>query len=118
MSDPTIPGLEPPVRANPLLVAVDETIAQLRELGLVKPTDAGRVALARQLAKVLAIKEQSGRVSTYSNDARVLMELLEGFAAEASEGDAALRAAMDQWSTYVETGELPIDETAPSSGAS
>jgi len=107
--DETIPGLEPPVRANPLLVAVDATIAELRELGLVKPTDAGRVALARQLAKVLEIKERSGRVSTYSNDARVLMELLEGFAAEASEGDMALRKAMEDWSTFVETGVLPDD---------
>lgn len=108
MSDAMIPGLEPPPpAANPLLVAVDETIAQLRELGLVKPTDAGRVALARQLAQVLAIKEATGRVSTYSNDARVLMELLEGFAAEASEGDHALRVAMDEWSSYLETGTVP-----------
>ena len=107
MTDDTIPGLEPPALANPLLEAVEETIAELRELGLVKPTDAGRIALARQLAKVLAIKERSGRVSTYSNDARVLMELLEGFAAEASEGDAALRKAMEDWSTFVETGTLP-----------
>jgi len=101
-----------PVVPNPLLEAVNETIAQLRELGLVKPTDAGRVALARQLAKVLEIKERSGRVSTYSNDARVLMELLEGFAAEASEGDQALRVAMDAWSKYLETGVMPEPETS------
>lgn len=116
MSDEQIPGLDVPSSSssgNPLLVAVEQTIAELRELGLVKPTDAGRVALAMQLAKVLEIKERTGRVSTYSNDARVLMELLEGFAAEATEGDQALVIAMKAWSEFVETGTVPADVPEP-----
>lgn len=101
-TDDALPGLEVPgPKTGALEAAVLTTLDLMREQGLVKPTDAARVALAVDLCRVLEHKRASGRVSTYSNDARVLMELLAGFAEDATEADAALVAAMAEWSAFV-----------------
>jgi hypothetical protein len=101
-ADDALPGLDVPAPpAGQLEEAVLATLEAMRAQGLVKPTDAARVALAVDLCRVLEHKRVSGRVSTYSNDARVLMELLAGFAEDATEADAALVAAMEQWSEFV-----------------
>lgn len=103
-ADDALPGLEVPgprTRTGALESAVMATLEVMRDQGLVKPTDAARVALAVELCRVLELKRASGKVSTYANDARVLMELLAGFAEDATEADAALVAAMAEWSAFV-----------------
>ena len=95
-----LPGLDaaPSGRAVPALeVAVRRTLAALDAEGLVHEVDAGRLQLAIELAQVISTKKSSGRASTIGNDARVLMEILNDFKEEASEIDAGLAAAMEEW---------------------
>jgi hypothetical protein len=87
-----------------LLEAIDVTIAHLAAAGHVDPVrDAARVELCRELARVMADKRRTGRTASIGNDARVLQELLTGFADAAadSEGDAELRDAMARWSAEI-----------------
>lgn len=107
---PTIPGLELPgageKRTGALELAIRVTLEELGRLELVKPVDAGRVALALELGQVLELKKHSGRLSTYGNDARVLMELLASFKDEADEVDDDLRATLERWERMLEVGDL------------
>jgi hypothetical protein len=81
--------------------AVLSTLGEYAGAGLVKPRDAGKVALALDLCRVMAGKRRSNRTSTYSNDARLLAEILDSFVAEESAGDAAVTEAMREWSDQV-----------------
>lgn len=105
-ADDPLPGL--PSHVHPpgsrLLEAIDVTIAHLAAAGHVDPVrDAARVELCRELARVMADKRRTGRTASIGNDARVLQELLTGFADAAadSEGDAELRDAMARWSAEI-----------------
>lgn len=112
-----LPGLElagsrGPAQAGELEQAVLATLKALAEENTLSPRDAARVRLAVSLARIITDKERSGKTSTVGNDARVLLELLDGLApAAAAEGDAALRAAMDQWAR-----EEAADRAARASG--
>ena len=103
-----LPGLELPQLApanSPLAKAVDSTLISLVEASSLDPVrDAARIALARELAAVIVHKRTSGRASTVGNDARVLLELLDGMVPTeaATSADAALAKAMRDWSAHLE----------------
>lgn len=100
--DEPLPGLEPAsAAASDLEKAVRRTLRALDESDLVSEVDAGRVQLAIELAQVISVKRSTGRASTVGNDARVLMEILDAFKAEASEVDESLAEAMRQWGEVV-----------------
>jgi hypothetical protein len=90
------------------LAAIDLTIDHLAAAGHIDPVrDAARVELCRELARVMGDKRRTGRTASIGNDARVLQELLAGFAAAAAdeEGDAMLREAMAEWSAQINRAE-------------
>lgn len=100
----TLPGLDDKFdasRATNLERAVVSTLDHYRAAGLVAPAQAGKVALATELAAIIADKRRRGRTSTVSNDARLLNEILDGFVAEEGAGADALRAVMTEWSARV-----------------
>lgn len=116
-ADMPMPGLEFPQLApeqSPLAKAVDATLVQLiQDSSLDQHRDAARIALARELAAVIAHKRTSGRASTVGNDARVLLELLDGMVPTeaATSADAALAQAMREWSAQLGVG--PGGEVKP-----
>lgn len=99
-----LPGLEAVERraTGDLEKGVRRTLAKLYADGYVTEADAGKTALAIELAQVMTGKRASGRVSTVANDARVLMEILDSFTPEdAAAGDALLMKAMEEWEEVV-----------------
>lgn len=122
---PALPGLElpdPPARpdepAHALAVAVDLTLQALEADGyLDEQRDAARRELARTVSRIIGHKERTGRASTVGNDARVLMDLLDGMVPATAAGvDERLTAAMDEWSKHVEQLEqLERDRAAEGS---
>lgn len=106
-----LPGLTPeppgsPTASSALVKAVEQTIRALFADDRIGEVDAGRVALAMELAHVIALKRTSKRASTVGFDAKVLMEILDGFREDAKgEGDV-LRDAMVEWSARVEAAGL------------
>ena len=108
MSDdrnPALPGLElPAVPPSELAKAVEATLVQLQADGhLDTQRDAARMALARELAAVIALKRSSGRASTVGQDAKVLLDLLDGMVPTeaATSADLALSKAMELWSAQM-----------------
>lgn len=106
----TLPGLDDargttrPVA--PLEQAVRQTLQHLAADGALTPADAGRVALAIELAQIIGDKRATRRTSTVGNDARVLMDILDELApAAGSEADQQLRATMDVWSAAIAAQE-------------
>lgn len=102
--DVAIPGLGSDgdrLESGPLERAVLATLGEYAGAGLVKARDAGKVALALDLCRVMAGKRRANRTSTYSNDARLLAEILDSFVAEESAGDAAVTEAMREWADQV-----------------
>jgi len=105
-----LPGLEhlgDNSRPSQVEVGVRRTLAELWRTQKLTEVDAGRTAVAISLAKMMAAKERSGRGSTFSNDARLLVELLESMAGEAAEGaafEAQLTATMAQWEAELAKG--------------
>lgn len=100
MEDETLPGLEiaqAPSGASVLEQTVRAQLQHLREQGYVTPANAGKAILCVELAQIIANKRQTGKTSTVSNDARVLMELLDGFVPEGGGVDEGLAAAMRAW---------------------
>jgi hypothetical protein len=83
--------------ASKVEVAVRRSIAALEEADLVAEVDSARLALAIELADIIAIKKRTNRLSTVGNDARVLVDLLDRLLPEASEVDQQLRVAMERW---------------------
>lgn len=102
----TLPGLDDDHEAGSSSVdlerAILSTLDEYRGAGLVTRRDAGKVALAVHVCRVMEDKRRRGRTSTYSNDARLLNEILDGFIAEEGAGDERLRAAMAEWSAFVQ----------------
>lgn len=100
-----LPGLDGPGvgrQVSALETAVRSTLRALAAEDALTPADAGRVALAIELAQIITDKRASKRTSTVGNDARVLMDILDELApAAASETDKQLRAAMDSWSAKI-----------------
>lgn len=97
---PAIPGLDVDREEGMSTVeaAVRDSIRALHAAGRIRPEDAGKVAVAVELAQVMVRKRASGRASTVANDARLLTEILDSFVAEDQEADARLIAAMEEWS--------------------
>jgi hypothetical protein len=99
----------PPASSGALVKAVHSTIEQLNRDGRIGPNDAARVALAVELAEVIAMKRQSGRASTIGQDAKVLAEILDGFKEDAKGADDVLVEAMAKWSEVIESlGLAPV----------
>ena len=88
--------------AGRLVKQVHATIVQLHEDNRIGPTDAGRVALAQSLAEVIERKTSSGRMSTIGQDAKVLMEILDGFREDAKGEADLMREAMEQWTEVID----------------
>ena len=100
-----IPGLaKPDAGSSSLEGAVRHTLEELFKAGHVKGVDAGKIALAVELAQVITSKRRTGRASTIGNDARVLMEILDSFVQEAEDADEDLAEAMRQWAEVMEGG--------------
>lgn len=106
-----LPGLEEPARPPASLeLGVRRTLTHLHALGYVTEADAGKTALALELAQVIAVKRASGRASTIGNDARVLMEILDSFQPEDTDADAQLQEAMEKWAEVINgAGPAPAD---------
>lgn len=116
-----LPGFEAmgsrgPARAGepgPLEASVMRTLRALHAEGSISERDCGRVTLAMELAAIIGNKRTTGKTSTVGQDARVLMDILDSLApAAGAEGDAALRAAMDQWTAEVKAREAEERERA------
>lgn len=103
-SQPTLPGLDDdtPMPTDHLTKQVRATLREYRTAGLVTSRDAARVALCLELAQIIGIKRRGGRLSTVSNDARLLDEILCSFVGEGQEVDEKLAEAMAAWSAEVE----------------
>jgi hypothetical protein len=81
--------LELAVRRSLRALAVEERLTE---------SDAARTALALSLAQVIETKQRTGRLSTVSNDARVLMELLESLKpSQLEDDDEELKRALREW---------------------
>lgn len=97
-----LPGLEQlsssqADQASAVAAAVRRSIVALERMGLVGEVDAARLALALELADIIAIKKRTGRMSTVGNDARVLVDLLDKLLPQATEVDEDLRRAVAAW---------------------
>jgi hypothetical protein len=100
---PMLPGLDDdaPIGPDALLTEVRSTLRTYREAGLVTARDAGRVALALELAQIITSKRRGGKLSTVHNDARLLDEILSSFGGESQHVDEKLRLAMEEWTVHV-----------------
>jgi hypothetical protein len=105
-TQPTLPGLDEDAPnagdRDRLLVEVRSTLRQYRDAGLVTNRDAAKVALCEELATIIGIKRRGGRLSTVSNDARLLGELLDSFVGEGQAVDEKLAEAMAAWQVQVD----------------
>lgn len=91
-----LPGLEAPAgrSGGALEAAVRRTLASLHADGHLVERDAGKIQLALELAQVVTVKRATGRASTIGNDARVLMEILDSFTADAADDEDGSFEAM------------------------
>lgn len=102
-----LPGLGEPTTAvmpSALRDAIGRTLRALDAAGHVDEKDAARLQLALTMADIIESKQRSGRLSTVGNDARVLMDLLDGIVGEADGIDDQLQDALDRWKREVESG--------------
>lgn len=102
-----LPGMESlddraAAEASDVAVAVRRSIAALQVAGLVSEVDSARLALALELADIIAIKKRTGKMSTIGNDARVLVDLLDKLLPESTEVDDALKQAVARWNAALE----------------
>jgi hypothetical protein len=80
-----LPGLEamPSDRAVGYVEAgVRRALVALKAADRLAEVDAGHLAVAIALSRIITQKEARGRLSTVSNDARLLVELLDAFTAD------------------------------------
>lgn len=112
-SDVPLPGLEQldpewaaslPSGMSALESSVRRTLAALSEDEKLAEHDAGRTALAVELARIIAVKTHTGKLSTVSNDARLLLELLDSLAGDEGDSglDARLAEKMGEWEAALE----------------
>lgn len=97
---PTLPGLEEIERPpSKLEAAVRRTLSALAGDGALDERHAALMAMAVELADVIATKKTSRRLSTVSNDFAQLREVLEALAPTGDDGDAdkKLREALEAW---------------------
>lgn len=111
-----LPGMEQMTEsenraASKVAKAVRRSIAALENGGMVGELDAARLALALELADIIAIKKRTNRLSTVGNDAKVLVDLLDRLLPEETEVDQSLREAMEQW-------QAVMDQQIPAAGSS
>lgn len=104
-----LPGLEvlderQAIAAGEVAKAVRRSIAALDRMGLVGEVDAARLALALELADIIAIKKRTGRMSTVGNDARVLVDLLDKLLPEQTSVDEDLRRTIAAWDEATRRG--------------
>jgi hypothetical protein len=96
-----LPGLEEPTSADVSAVelGVRRTLAALNADEMLTEAHAGKTAVAVALAQVIAHKTKTGRASTVSNDARLLVEVLDslGGAAIDPAEEEKLRTMMEAW---------------------
>lgn len=111
MTDPSdlpLPGLEQldpvfaehlPQGMSPLESAVRRTLAALQADEKLHEHDAGRTAMAVELAQIISEKRRTRKLSTVSNDARLLVELLDTLAGDAGDSglDQRLAEKMAEW---------------------
>lgn len=109
----------PDATAGALVKATHQTIARLFADGRITEFDAARVALAIELAEVIAMKRASKRASTIGQDAKVLSEILDGFREDAKGVDDDLVEAMERWDeVIVEVGLSPAPRRAAATPSS
>lgn len=102
-----LPGLDD-VRPGegPLAKAVRRTIAAHQAQSHLGEVDAGRCAIALELCAIVQAKQAQGRLSTVSNDLRLLTELLAELSPEGGdEANEGLRKAMDAWEAEIREQE-------------
>lgn len=110
-----LPGLDDPVSSpgrgpTPQLeLSVRRTLRALAAEEALQEADAGRVALALEMAAIISEKRASRKTSTIGHDARVLLDILDELSPAPSEGDAALKAAMGQWAEFIRGQEHQPD---------
>lgn len=112
-----LPGLEQltdrqQAEASNVAKAVRRSIAALEDADLVTEVDSARLALAVELADIIAIKKRTNRLSTVGNDARVLVDLLDRLLPQQSEVDEQLRVAMEKWEAAIGSGQPEESEQA------
>lgn len=100
-----LPGLEdraPDIVTPDLEVAVRRTIAALAESDALSEASSAQLQLAIDLARIIDAKRRSNRMSTVSNDARLLSEILDKLSGRDvmpgdESGQRLLLEAMRQW---------------------
>lgn len=97
-----LPGLEAVASDRPVgyvETGVRRTLAALVAADRLAEVDAGHLAVAIALSRIITQKEARGRLSTVSNDARLLVELLDAFTADDESAiPDDLRDIMAAWS--------------------
>lgn len=105
---PTLPGLgaRPTDRAvTDLEDAVRTTIAAHHQAEHLTAADAGKIAVALELCRIAGQKRAGGRLSTVSNDLRLLTEILDSLVPSTdADADRALAAAMRDWEAVIKDG--------------
>lgn len=93
-----LPGLDD---AKPgesaLAAAVRRTIAAHQAQAHLGEVDAGACAIALELCAIVTAKQAQRRLSTVSNDLRLLHELLQAMSPDEGAADGKLREAMEAW---------------------
>lgn len=97
-ADRPVGYVESGVRRTIAALDVDQRLAEL---------DAGHLAVAVALSRIIAQKEARGRLSTVSNDAKLLIEILDAWIRPTAEGtvDQSLREAMAQFQELADEAE-------------
>lgn len=112
-----LPGLEEPTSANVSAVekGVRRTLAALEREELLSEADAGKTAVAVALAQVIATKAKTGRASTVSNDARLLVEVLDSLGGEKVNPaeEEKLRLMMEAWSAEADKADALEQQGTP-----
>jgi len=107
-----LPGLEDLAgkrAVSDLERGVRRTLAELARLGKLEEVHAGYTAIAVAAAQEAARKSATGRGSTWSNDVRVLVELLDALTGAGEAGDdfeERMRQKMAEWEAEL-AGEQP-----------
>lgn len=118
MTEPTtqgalpLPGMESDQGdGGELAAAVRRTIAAHHQLGHLAELDAGKCAIALELCNVAVTKRVQRRLSTVSNDLRLLSELLDSMTPANGDVDGKLEQAMREWEQHLQANGAPTEPT-------